>query len=100
MPLTGAINLHPAAYSSPGAVRYVPISLASTDADLTDPAGPSGGYCARWVVVGGSGGNVVVCCLDGTDNVTVPVQANTTVPLGVAKIYKVGTTATVSGVEL
>jgi hypothetical protein len=102
MALVGPIKLHKAASFTAVGVRYVPITLTGADIDLTDPNGPTGGISARSLAIGGTGGTVVVCCMDGTDNVTVPVSANTTVPLGVAKIYSAadGTTATPVGVYL
>lgn len=36
----------------------VPIDVSSVDADLTDPSGPTGGYCCRAIYVG-TGGTVV-----------------------------------------
>lgn len=94
-------KFHPAAAYCPTGIDYVPITLSGGDIDLTDPAGPTGGYCARAVQIGGTGGNLVVDTLIGTQR-TVPVAANQLVELSVSKVYSSadGTSATPVGVYL
>lgn len=103
MALVGPIKLHKSAAFLAVGVRYVPITLSGSDIDLTDPVnGPTGGISARAVAIGATGGNLVFCSLDGTDLITMPVNANTVYSIGVAKIYSAGdgTTCTPVGVIL
>lgn len=97
--MANAQKLHPAAAWNPTAIDYVPISLSGADVDLTDPAGVTGGYCARAVKIGGTGGNLVVDTLIST-GITIPVAANEIVQCCVTKVYSSGngTTCTPVGV--
>lgn len=49
---------------------------------------------ARFLLVGGTGGNITMTCSRTGASVVVPVAANSTVPLNAFKIFATGTTAT------
>lgn len=97
MALVGIVQFHPAALFNATGVDFVPINLAA-DSDLTDSVnGPTSGYSARWVQVGGTGGNLLVVT-PGSPTVTrtIPVSANTVYQLCACKILSTanGTTCT------
>lgn len=60
---SGPFKLHPAAGFTPGGVQTIPLTLGA-DVDLTAPAGPTGGYIARAILIGGTAGNLAY--YDGT----------------------------------
>ncbi len=53
-----AVQFHPAAGFNAVGIFSIPLTLSGADLDLTDPAGPTGGYCARALLVGSTAGNV------------------------------------------
>ena len=92
-------QIHPAARINPEcvAIDTVPITLSGgsgVDVDLTDPNGPTGGYCARGVVIGDTAGNVKFDTMTGETR-TVAVIAGQFLRQYIAKIYSSadGTTA-------
>lgn len=93
--MANAVAFHPAAGLTPTAVDLIVLDL-SADRDLTDPAGPTGGFCARAILIGSTAGNLVIDTLAGTAR-TVPVAANQLVEGCVKKVYSTGngTTAAV-----
>lgn len=105
MPLAGPIKLVKSSGWTAVGVDFLPITLSGDPVDLTDPEGPTGGYSARAVQIGATGGNLVCMTLASGGSFTsrtVPVAANTTVQLGVCYIFGSGggTTATPVGVLL
>ena len=88
------VKLHPAASWCATAVDAIPLDLSSGDVDLTDPAGPTGGYCARAILIGSTAGNLKVDTLVGAARV-IPVAANQRVDQTVRNVYSTanGTTA-------
>lgn len=95
-------QFHPSARINPLGVGVdtVPLTLSGSDLDLTDPAGPTGGYCARALLIGSTAGNVKFDTMTGETR-TQAVAANQRLEQAVAKVYSSanGTTAaTVSAV--
>lgn len=76
---------------------WVPIDVSGGDVDLTDPSGPTGGWCARQLFVTGTGD--VVFLGVGAPNLD-PASRTVTVPDNfylqgiVQKVYQTGTDAT------
>jgi len=111
--LAGPIKLAPGANVNATGIDFIPITVSGADVDLTSPSGPTGGFAARSVQIGVTGGNLVCVTFAsaGTGTFggsgsytlrTIPVAANTVVPVGVAYICGSanGTTATPIGVFL
>lgn len=106
-PPSAAIKFVRAASWTPGGLDFLPITLSGSDVDLTDPAGPTDGYCARAVKIGATGGNLVVMTvrsggLSTPVARTIPVSANTVEQVGACVIASSanGTTCTPVGVYL
>lgn len=81
-------------------VDTIPLTLSGGNLDLTDPAGATGGYCARGLLVGSIAGNLKFDTVTGETR-TQAVAANQFLQQAVAKVYSSanGTTAaTVSAV--
>lgn len=81
-------------------VDTVPLTLSGGNLDLTDTAGPTGGYCARGLLIGSTAGNVKFDTVTGETR-TQAVAANQFLQGGIALVYSSanGTTAaTVSAV--
>ncbi len=85
------VQFHPAASFPPFAECGVfSITLdVSADVDLTDPAGPTGGYCARFIQIGDTAGNVKFKDMLGND-CTIPVVAGQILKPGAQYIYSSG----------
>lgn len=95
-------QFHPFARINPQgvAVDTVPLTLSGADIDLTDPEGPTDGYCARGLLVGATAGNLKFDTVTGETR-TQPVAANQFLQQAVSKVYSTsnGTSAaTVSAV--
>lgn len=98
MAQSGPIKLAPSAQFNAVGVGFRAITLAA-DVDLTLAAGQTGGYSARAVAIGGTGGFLSAIGLDGVAFVA-PVAANTTFQCGICFITFSGTTCTPVGVIL
>lgn len=88
-------SVHPATFSYPeAALDWVPLTLSS-DADLTDSGGQTGGVLPRRIMIGGTGGNIKVDTVLGTGRV-IAVSPYQIIPIVVTKVYSSGngTTAT------
>lgn len=96
-----AIKYHPTAMMNPTgvAVDIIPLTLTE-DVDLTDPEGPTGGYCARALLIGSTAGNVVFkAARTDAESRTIAVAANQLVEGSVQFVSSTGngtTAATVS----
>lgn len=60
-----------------------------TPSDVADLAAP-----ARGLLIGGTGGNVVIKCHRNGANVTIAVVANQLLPVNCVRVLSTGTTAT------
>lgn len=94
----GPFKFHPASGFNPQGVRNVPLALGA-DVDLTDPAGQTGGYMARAVLIGSTAGNLGYYDQFGLGPFVQAVAANYQTPFSVSAIVNATTTAaTVSAV--
>lgn len=103
--LSVAIKYHPTAMMNPTgvAVDIIPLTLSGGDIDLTDPEGPTGGYCGRALLIGSTAGNVKFkpAITDPTAR-TQAVAANQQIDGGVQYVYSTsnGTSAATVSVML
>lgn len=93
------IKYHPTANMNPTGVPVdqIPLTLSS-DVDLTDPTGPTGGYCARALLIGSTAGNVVVMPAGGDTYRTIPVAANQQLQGAVQTVRSIGNGTTAATV--
>lgn len=90
----GPFRFHPAAQFVPGGVQTIPLTLGA-DVDLTAPAGPTAGYCARAILVGSTAGNLTYYDMTGAGPFTVPLAANQLFQQSVSLVVNATTTAAI-----
>ncbi len=92
--MANVVQFHRAADFNPVGVFSIPLTLSGSDLDLTDPAGPTGGYCARALLVGSTAGNLKFKDMLG-NTCTQAVAANERLDVGAQYVFNVsnGTTA-------
>ena len=89
------VQLHPAAGFNLTSIGQVVLTLSGADIDLTDTTGPTGGYCSRAFLIGGTAGNVKYKDMLG-NTVTQAVAANQILECEAQYVFSTanGTTAT------
>lgn len=88
----GPFKTHPAAIFTATGVKTIPLTITSSDIDLTSPSSPTGGYIARRVVNGGTAGNLGYYGPQGDGPYTVPLAANQALDQLVSYVQGSGTT--------
>lgn len=88
----GPFKLHPAATFTQVGVQTIPLTLGA-DVDLTDPAGQTGGYIARALLIGSTAGNVGYYGPGGTGPYVQAVAANQRLDTEISGIVNATTTA-------
>lgn len=96
----GPFKFHPAAGFTPTGVKAVPLTLSGNDVDLTAPAGVTGGYMGRWLLIGAAGGTLVYYDMAGAGPITLAVGASQLLPLVCSQVASTtnGTTVAVTAI--
>ena len=92
------ITYHPTRMTNPLCVpiKQIVLDLSGNDIDLTDPDGPTGGYCAAALLIGDTAGAVKFkSAITGAEATTQDVDAFQLLQGGVQYVYSTanGTTA-------
>jgi hypothetical protein len=91
-----AVRFAPAAaFNAVGVFAVVIDKTADVDLTLTD--GQTGGYCARWLLIGSTAGNIKFKDMDG-NTCTQAVAANQRLDVGVQYIFSTGNGSTATTV--
>lgn len=88
MPVPATVKFAAVPAIQPIGVDVIPISLAGGDVDLTAANGPTGGYAARAILVGGTADNIKVDTAGGGSGRVVAMAANQQLNVAVTKVYQ------------